>query len=150
MGLSVDEIAAAEMAAVIHDVGKISVPAEILNKPGSLSANEFALIRQHPTTGYEILKDIAYPWPVAEAVWQHHERLDGSGYPRGLSGVEICGTARVVAVADVVEAMASHRPYRPAQGVDTAVAEIVAHRDLYDADVMAACIRLHESGRIAW
>jgi HD-GYP domain-containing protein (c-di-GMP phosphodiesterase class II) len=138
------------MSALVHDIGKLSVPAEILNKPGVLSANEFALIRQHPTAGFEILKDIAFPWPVAESVLQHHERMDGSGYPQGLLGDDICRTARILAVADAVEAMSSHRPYRPGLGIDAAIAEITDHPAKYDPDVVAACLRLHESGLIAW
>jgi PAS domain S-box-containing protein/putative nucleotidyltransferase with HDIG domain len=150
MGLSPDEIAGVEMTAVVHDIGKLSVPAEILNKPGTLSELEFMLIRQHPHFGYEILKDIAFPWNVAEAVQQHHERMDGSGYPDGLKGDEICLSARILAVADVIEAMASHRPYRPALGVDAAVAEIVAHRQQYDPAVVDSVVRLYDAGRIVW
>ena len=150
MDMSSDEIAGVEMAAVVHDIGKLSVPAEILNKAGTLSSIEFALIQQHPLAGYEILKGIAFPWNVAQSVLQHHERMDGSGYPYQLRGDEICKSARILAVADVIEAMASHRPYRPAVGVDEAVAEIASHPEQYDAEVVAACLRLHESGRIAW
>jgi PAS domain S-box-containing protein/putative nucleotidyltransferase with HDIG domain len=150
LGLPADEIAGVEMTALVHDIGKLSVPAEILNKPGVLSEIEFALIRHHPATGYEILKDIAFPWPVADAVLQHHERMDGSGYPAGLLGDDICQTARILAVADVIEAMASHRPYRPALGVDAAMDEIVAHRDQFDPDVVASCEKLHAAGKIAW
>ena len=150
MGLSADETAGVEMAAVVHDIGKLSVPAEILNKPGALSELEFMLIRQHPGAGHEILKDIAFPWNVAEAVQQHHERMDGSGYPEGLAGDQICRTARILAVADVIEAMASHRPYRPALGVDVAVGEILAHSEQYDPEVVASVVRLHDAGRIVW
>lgn len=150
MGLSAEEIAGVEMAALVHDIGKLSVPSDILNKPGVLSANEMALIREHPTTGHDILRDIPFPWPVADAVLQHHERLDGSGYPRGLQGDEISLCARILAVADVIEAMASHRPYRPALGANAAVAEVLSHPEQYDEEVLAACVRLHESGRIAW
>jgi PAS domain S-box-containing protein/putative nucleotidyltransferase with HDIG domain len=150
MGLSADEIAGVEMAAVVHDIGKLSVPAEILNKAGVLSSVEFALIQQHPRAGYEILKGIAFPWNVAESVLQHHERMDGSGYPQGLKGDQICPTARILAVADVIEAMASHRPYRPAIGVDAGVAEIASHPKQFDTEVVAACMRLYESGRIDW
>jgi PAS domain S-box-containing protein len=150
MGLSPDDITGAEMTAVVHDIGKLSVPAEILNKPGALSDIEFMLIRQHPAAGYEILKDIAFPWGVAEAVLQHHERMDGSGYPAGLLGDDICQIARILAVADVIEAMASHRPYRPALGVDAAMTEILAHPSQFDPDVVASCERLHSAGMIAW
>jgi len=150
MGLSADEIAGVEISAAVHDVGKLSVPAEILNKPGVLSGTEVQMIRRHPTVGYEILKDIAFPWSVAESVLQHHERMDGSGYPQGLAGHEICRTARIIAVADAVEAMASHRPYRPALGVDAAVAELLARPSEYDPEVVEACLELHKSGSIAW
>lgn len=150
MGLSAHEVAGAEMSALVHDIGKLGVPVEILSKPGALSQVELQIIRQHPTAGYEILKDIAYPWPVAESVLQHHERMDGSGYPRGLHGDEICLAARIIALADAIEAMASDRPYRPALGVDAAVADIVAHREKWDPDVVAACLRLHESGQRLW
>jgi HD-GYP domain-containing protein (c-di-GMP phosphodiesterase class II) len=128
---------------VIHDIGKISVPAEILSKPGELRRKEFELIKDHPQTGYEILKDVEFPWPVAEIVLQHHERMDGSGYPRGLRRDEILLEARIIAVSDVVEAIASHRPYRPARGIDVALEEIEKNRGiLYDPDVVDACVRL--------
>jgi PAS domain S-box-containing protein/putative nucleotidyltransferase with HDIG domain len=146
MGLSDDEVASIRMAALLHDVGKLSVPADILSKPGALSAAQMALVREHSANGYEILKDIDFPWPIADAVLHHHERMDGSGYPDGLKGKDILLPARVIAVADVVEAMASHRPYRAALGVDAAVAEIKDHPDKYDPDVSAACIRLFEAG----
>jgi PAS domain S-box-containing protein/putative nucleotidyltransferase with HDIG domain len=131
------------VAGVIHDIGKISVPAEILSKPGELRRKEFELIKDHPQTGYEILKDVEFPWPVAEIVLQHHERMDGSGYPRGLRRDEILLEARIIAVSDVVEAIASHRPYRPARGIDVALEEIEKNRGiLYDPDVVDACVRL--------
>ena len=127
----------------VHDVGKITVPAEILSKPGKLTAPEWAMIKEHPQLGYEILKKIDFPWPVAKAVWQHHERMDGSGYPQGLKGADITLFGRILAVSDVVESMASHRPYRPARGIDAALAEIETNAGrLYDADVVAACLRL--------
>lgn len=142
-GLSEEGISAVYFAGMIHDLGKISVPAEILSSPSKLSKAAMDIIREHPTTAFEILKGIAFPWPIAEIVRQHHERLDGSGYPRGLSGAAIRTEARIIAVADVVEAMASHRPYRPALGIDPALAEIVAQRGtLYDAAVVDACVRL--------
>lgn len=143
MGLSKDKTEAVHMAAVIHDIGKIKVPAEILSKPGKLSSIELDLLKQHPQAGFDILKDIAFPWPIAQIVIQHHERADGSGYPSGLSGEAILIEARIMAVADVVEAMASHRPYRPALGIDKALAEISRNRGtLYDADTVDACVRL--------
>lgn len=131
------------MAGVIHDLGKISVPAEILSKPGKLNDLEFSLIKVHAEAGYDILKGIEFPWPIARIVLQHHERMDGSGYPRGLGGDEILLEARVLAVADVVEAMASHRPYRPAYSIDEALAEIDRQKGTtLDPDVVDACTRL--------
>ncbi len=148
MGLPADDVDAIELAALVHDIGKLSVPAEILNKPGKLSDIEFSLIKEHSQSGYDLLKDIDYDWPIAEIVLQHHERMDGSGYPNALYAEDISMAARVIAVADVVEAMTSHRPYRPALGLDAAIAEISSHPGKYDADVSAACMRLHEQGRI--
>ena len=149
MNLSERDIEGIEIAALVHDIGKLSVPLEILTKPAALSAAEFALIKEHPQTGFEILRDIDYLWPVADIALQHHERMDGSGYPNGLLGEEILLGARIVAVADVIEAMASHRPYRPALGLQVAVSEIADNPDKYDVDVAAACLRLYEAGRIA-
>ena len=126
MGLSNDQVDGVRMAGSIHDLGKIYVPSEILNKPGKIRENEFELVKSHPQVGYEILKTIDFPWPVAEIEIQHHERLDGSGYPNGLKGDEILLESRIVAVADVVESMSSHRPYRPALGIDEALSEIKA------------------------
>ena len=139
--------AAVEMAALVHDIGKLSIPAEILSMPRKLSPLEFSLIQEHPLKGYEILKDIDFPWPIAEIVLLHHERLDGSGYPAGLRG-DVLMPARVLAVADVVEAMASYRPYRPALGLPAAIAELTEHREKYDPAVAAACTRLYEQGRL--
>ena len=130
-------------AAGIHDIGKIGVPAEILSKPGRLSTPEFEIIKQHSQQGHDIVAGIAFPWPVAQMILQHHERLDGSGYPDGLSGEQILAGARIIAVADVVEAMSSHRPYRPAIGTEVALAEIERQRgQQLDADAVNACIRL--------
>jgi putative nucleotidyltransferase with HDIG domain len=129
--------------AVIHDLGKIQVPAELLSKPTRLTKHEFELIKVHPEVGYEIMREIDFPWPVADMIRQHHERLDGSGYPQGLKNGEISIEARVIAVADVVEAMASHRPYRPTLGIDTALAEIEKNSGVwYDADAVKACLCL--------
>ena len=134
------------MAAAIHDIGKISVPAEILSKPGRLSPNEFELVKDHPLAGYDALKDVEFPWPIAEIIYQHHERLDGSGYPRGLKGNDVLLEARIIGVADVVEAMASYRPFRPALGVKAALDEIERHKGtLYDPEVVDACVRLFKS-----
>ena len=143
MGLHGNKVEGVYMAGLVHDIGKISIPAEILNKPGKLEPEEFEIIKKHPQAGYEILKDIEFPWPLAEIVLQHHERWDGSGYPLGLRDGEILLEARILAVADVVEAMASHRPYRPALGVEVALKEIERGRGiLYDPDVVDACIRV--------
>jgi putative two-component system response regulator len=140
MGCPTDQIIGIHMAGRIHDLGKISIPAEILSKPSRLTDIEFMLIKTHPQVGYDILKDIEFPWPVAEITYQHHERMDGSGYPRGLKGDEIIPEAKIVAVADVVEAMASHRPYRPAVGIDAASKEIIKNKGrFYDPDVADAC-----------
>lgn len=148
MGMSADEVDAVEMAGLLHDVGKLHVPAEILRKPGKLSEVEFALIKEHPLRGYEILKDIAFPWPIAEVVLQHHERLDGSGYPSGLKGEDILMPSRILGVADVVEAMASHRPHRASLGLDAAIAEVRGKPEKYDSTVIAALLALHEAGLI--
>jgi len=143
MGLPDAELDGIRMAAFLHDIGKISLPAEILSKPSRLSEVEFSLVKTHPQNGYDILKEIEFPWPVARMVWQHHERLDGSGYPLGLSGEEILLGARIMAVADVVEAMASERSYRPAPGLEKALEEIGAHRGIFfDPAVVDACLRI--------
>ena len=143
MGVSEDQIQGIRLAGVIHDVGKISVPGEILSKPGRISANELEIIREHPQVGYNILKTVDFPWPIAQIVLQHHERMDGSGYPDGISGDNILIEARILAVADVVEAMASHRPYRAALGIDLALNEISKNRgSSYDSKVVDACLRL--------
>ena len=134
-------------AGTLHDLGKTVVPTEILIKPGRLTDAEFELIRAHPRTGYEILAGIEFPWPVADVVLQHHERVDGSGYPAGLAASDIRLEARILAVSDVVEAMSSHRPYRPALGIDQALGEIATNRGvLYDAAVADACGALFEVG----
>ena len=131
------------MAGSIHDIGKLSIPAEILSKPTKLTNIEFSLIKEHPRSGYEMLKDVESPWPLAQIVYQHHERMNGSGYPRNLKGDEILMEARIMAVADVVESMASHRPYRPALGIDAALEEIEKNKGiLYDNTVADACLRL--------
>ena len=136
------------MAAFIHDLGKITVPAEILCKPSILKKAEFELIQDHPRAGYDILKDIAFPWPIARIVLEHHEKLDGSGYPDGLSGDAILPESRIVMVADVVEGMASHRPYRPSRGLGAALAEIGKNDGTaYDHMAVGACLRLFRDGR---
>jgi PAS domain S-box-containing protein len=143
MGLSKEKIENIRIASSIHDIGKLFIPAEILSKPAKLSEMEFALIKEHTYKGYEILLKAKVPWPLAETVYQHHERMDGSGYPRNLKGEEIIIEARVLAVADVVEAMASHRPCRPALGVEAALEEIEKNKEtLYDATVVDACLKV--------
>jgi PAS domain S-box-containing protein len=143
MGLEEERIKGLRYAALLHDLGKLGIPLEILSKPGKLNEMEFNLIKIHPQISYSILKNIPFPWPVAEIAFQHHERLDGSGYPRGLKGEEILLEARILAVADVVEAMSSHRPYRPALGIEEALKEIESKKGkLYDPEVVDACLRL--------
>ena len=131
------------MAGYIHDIGKIYVPAEILSKPGKISEIEFSLIKTHPKVGYDILKTIEFPWPIDKIVLQHHERMDGSGYPLGISGRKILMESRILCVADIVEAMSSHRPYRPAQSIEKALEEIRKNKGtLYDPRVVDACINV--------
>ncbi len=143
MGLAQEKIDGIHMAGSIHDIGKLSIPAEILSKPTKLTNIEFSLIKEHVRSGYEMLKNVESPWLLAQIVYQHHERMDGSGYPRNLKGDEIIMEARIMAVADVVEAMASHRPYRPALGIDATMEEIEKNRGiLYDVAVADACLRL--------
>jgi putative nucleotidyltransferase with HDIG domain len=143
MNLSEEMIRGIEMTGVIHDIGKMYIPADILSKPGKLSSIETQLIRTHAQAGYDIMKDIEFPWPVARIILEHHERMDGSGYPNGLSNNDILQEARIIAVADVVDAMASHRPYRPALGLNAALAEIENNKGkLYDSDVVDACLML--------
>lgn len=143
LGLAEDRVHAIGLAATIHDLGKITIPAEILTRPGRLSDIEYTLIKTHPDVGHEIIKHIDFPWPIAEAMSQHHERIDGSGYPHGLKGEAIALEARIIGVADVIEAMSSHRPYRPGLGVDAALEEIAKGRGTrFDAEVVDACLRL--------
>jgi response regulator RpfG family c-di-GMP phosphodiesterase len=143
MGLSADEIYGLRMASVIHDLGKITVPDSILSKPGRLSNLEYELIKNHVQAGYDILKQIEFPWPLAETILQHHERMDGSGYPQGLKNGNILRPAKILAVADVFETMASHRPYRPSLGLEKALEELRNNSGiLYDKEVVATCIRL--------
>jgi len=145
MNLSKERIEGLRLAGELHDIGKIHVPAEILSKPGNISEAEFNIIKTHPKVGYDILKSINFPWPIAKIVLQHHERYDGSGYPSGLTGEQIILEAKILAVADVIEAMASHRPYRPALSIDTALEEINKNKGiLYDPDVVDACLKVFE------
>jgi len=150
MGLDPDQVNGIRVAGTLHDIGKIAVPAEVLAKPGKLNELEFGFIKMHALTSYEILREIEFQWPVAEMVYQHHERCDGSGYPRGLKGDEILLGARILAVADVVEAMSSHRPYRPALELEAALEEVESGGGtLYDPEVCDACLRLfREKGHV--
>jgi PAS domain S-box-containing protein len=151
MGVEAEVIAGIQVAATIHDVGKLIVPAEILSSPGRLKEAEFALIKQHPQAGYDIVSGIEFPWPVPEMVLQHHERLDGSGYPNGLRGEEIAMGARIIAVADTVEAITSHRPYRPALGLEVAIKVISDGRGtLFDPEVVDACCLLFAENRFSF
>jgi len=151
MGLPEEKVHGIHLAAIIHDLGKIHVPAEILVKPSKLTDIEFMLIKTHPQAGYDILKDVDFPWPIADMVWQHHEKLDGSGYPQGLRDQQILLESRIMTVADVVEAMASHRPYRVALGIEVALKEIERGRGtVYDAGVADACVRLFAEKRFAF
>lgn len=146
LGLPRKTTEAVYLSALLHDIGKIYVPAEILTKPGKLDTVEFELVKRHPQVGSKILQKIPFPFPICEIVYQHHERLDGSGYPRGLKGDEIIIEARILAVADVVEAMTSHRPYRPALGKEAALEEISNKKGkLYDPEAVSACIELFTS-----
>ncbi|MFZ5450768.1 MAG: HD domain-containing phosphohydrolase [Thermodesulfobacteriota bacterium] len=143
MGLPEDQIRGLKVAGTLHDIGKITTPAEILSKPSKLSEHEMGLIRDHAQASHDILRDVEFPWPVATIILQHHERLDGSGYPRGLKDKEIILEAKILAVADVVEAMVSHRPYRPALGIDRALEEISRNKGvLYDSEAVDTCLKL--------
>jgi len=143
MGLSKDQIEGLRMSGELHDIGKIHVPAEILSKPGQISEAEYTIIKTHPQVGHDILKTIEFPWPVARIVLQHHERIDGSGYPLGLKGKDILLEAKILAVADVIEAMATHRPYRPALSIEESLREISKNRGtLYDSKVVDTCLRI--------
>jgi putative nucleotidyltransferase with HDIG domain len=151
MGLTDWEVTGIYVAGLLHDVGKVAVPAEILNKSGKISQYEYSIIKSHCQVGYEILNKIDFPWPVTTAILQHHERLDGSGYPAGISGIEIILEARIIGLADVVEAMSSHRPYRPALGLSIALDEIAARRGvLYDPYVVDACLALLQKDQTAF
>ncbi|MBI5522162.1 MAG: HD domain-containing protein [Desulfarculus sp.] len=145
LGLSEDQVACVRLAALIHDLGKVYVPSEFLNRPGRLTQAEMGIIRTHPQVGCEIMRPLDFQWPMSQIVLQHHERLDGSGYPQGLKGEGILLEARIIAVADVVEAMSSHRPYRPSRGLQGALREIGDQRGcLYDPVVVDACLELFQ------
>ncbi len=143
MGLSKNSVTGIYLAGMVHDIGKLSIPAEILSKPARLTDIEFSLIKNHPKVGYDILKRIEFPWRIADFVYQHHERLDGSGYPQGLSDKNILLETKILSIADVVETMASHRPYRPGFGIDVALGEISKNKGLlYDPEAVDICIKL--------
>lgn len=151
LGFEPERLEGLELGSVIHDIGKIAIPSSFLNKPGRLTATEFALIKTHSVIGYDIIKDVEFTWPIAKMVRQHHERLDGSGYPDGLKGDDILFEAKIICVADVIESMASNRPYRAALGIDVALAEISSNRGrLYDPDVADACLKLFAEGRFGF
>ena len=151
MGLSEYRLKGLHIMGLLHDVGKTAVPAEILSKPGKISQYEFNIIKNHSRIGYDILEKVEFPWPVAKAILQHHERINGSGYPNGLRGDEIIVEAKILCVADVVEAMSSHRPYRPALGLSSALKEIQQHSGiLYDQEVVDACLRLLKNSDFAF
>jgi HD-GYP domain-containing protein (c-di-GMP phosphodiesterase class II) len=143
MGFNARRQQGLRIAGYLHDIGKIAIPSEILSKPGRLTPAEFALVKEHPERGHEILSNVDFPWPVALVARQHHERMDGSGYPQGLAGDQITIKARIVAIADVVESMSAHRPYRPAHGIDVALAEIERGKGTaFDTEAADACLRL--------
>ena len=149
LGLSAERIHGLHLAATIHDLGKIGIPAEILAKPRHLHAMEFGLIKEHVNIGFELIKGVDFPWHIAQIILQHHERVDGSGYPRGLAGDALLLEAKILAVADVVETMASHRPYRAALGIEAALREIETHRGTaFDTEVVDACLRIFRKGGI--
>ncbi len=147
LDLPVQQIKGIQLAALIHDIGKLAIPCEILSKPGQLSKAEFDMIKTHPSVGYGIIKNIKFPWPIAKIILQHHERINGSGYPDGLAGEEILLETRVLSVADVIEAMSSNRPYRVSLGINAALEEVSRNKNkLYDERVVKACLRLAKSG----
>ncbi len=148
MGLLDELISGIRIAGLLHDIGKISIPIDILNKSGKLNKNELNLIKEHPQVGYDILKDVEFDQPIAQIIFQHHEMMNGAGYPEGLSGEDIILQARILAVSDVVEAMASHRPYRPALGINKALDEISQNKGvLYDDKVVNMCLKLFNEKR---
>jgi HD-GYP domain-containing protein (c-di-GMP phosphodiesterase class II) len=151
MDLSKKQIEGIHVAGLIHDLGKISMPAEILSKPTRLTDIGFAMIKTHSQAGFDILKEINFPWPIAQIILQHHERENGSGYPQGLDGKEILLEAKILAVADVTEAMASHRPYRPALGIDVALEEISRNQGVfYDPAVADICVKVFKEKGFEW
>jgi putative two-component system response regulator len=151
MGHPADIIEGTIVAAGIHDIGKLGVPSELLTKPARLNEIEFQLIKTHSKIGYDILKNIDFPWPIAEIVYQHHEKINGTGYPRGLTGKDMLMEARIITVSDVTEAIATHRPYRPALGIDAALKELAMSRGvLFDADVVDVCLKLFNEKKFSF
>jgi HD-GYP domain-containing protein (c-di-GMP phosphodiesterase class II) len=143
MKLSQDKINGTKIASLVHDIGKVNLPTEIISKPSKLIEVEFNLIKNYPKVGYDILKKVDFPWPIAEIVLQHQEKIDGSGYPRGLKGDKICIEAKILGVANVVEAMSSYKSYRPALSIDEALAEISKNKNiLFDPEVVDTCTKL--------
>ena len=150
LGLPKDQIDGIRVMGYVHDLGKIGIPTEILIKPAKLSQHELGIVREHAETGYNIMKKLDFPWPVADVVRQHHEWVDGSGYPLGIDGTQILLEAKVLTVSDVVEALASHRPYRAGLGLEQGVHEVVAHRGTrYDERVVDACVQVVKDGRFS-
>jgi putative two-component system response regulator len=147
MKLTHDQIIAVRLAGIIHDIGKVRVPAEILTNPGRLTESEFDIIKTHPKVGFDIVRNIELPWPISRIIHEHHERNDGSGYPAALHDKDIAMESKILAVADVIEAMASHRPYRPALGLEQALSEITSKRNVYEPAVVRACINLFQDKR---
>lgn len=146
LGYTNDQLEALHIAGMLHDIGKVYVPSDFLNKPGKLSHQEFAIINQHPEVGASILKDVEFHWPISEIILQHHERLDGSGYPNGLKGESILPAARILAVCDVIDAMSSRRPYREALGIEAALENLEAHSGtLYDSEMVGVCLDLFQN-----
>ncbi|MFQ5862740.1 MAG: HD-GYP domain-containing protein [Candidatus Brocadiales bacterium] len=151
MGLSEERVEGIRMAGLTHDIGKVSVSAEILCRPGPVTEAEYNMIKAHPQVGYDILKTIEFPWPIAQIVFQHHERIDGSGYTAGLSDGDIILEARILGVADVVGAMSARRPYRPAFGIDEVLEEVSKNRGvLYDSNAVDVCVRLFTEKGFEW
>ena len=143
MKLPQDKTEGIRIAALVHDIGKVNLPTEIVSKPGKLIDVEFNLIKNYPKVGFDILKEVDFPWPIAEIVFQHQEKIDGSGYPRGLKGSEICIEAKILGVANVVEAMSSYKSYRPALNIDEALVEIAENKNiLFDPEVVDICLKL--------
>jgi putative nucleotidyltransferase with HDIG domain len=151
MGLDKNRIEGLRLGAMIHDIGKINVPGEILNRPGRITKHEFEIIKPHSQLGYEIIQGLNFPWPIEKMILQHHERIDGTGYPKGLMGDEIITEAKIIAVADVVEAISSHRPYRVALGIQAALAEIKNRKgSSFDSSIVDICVGLFEKKEFHW